>query len=113
MAKKRKHALLSASGAVQWIHCTPSAKLCDELPDTESSYTKEGTLAHEICELKLTADSLKTGTYTRRMNKIKKNELYQEEMQGFTDQYVDYVETLSNSLTEKPYIAVEKRVEFD
>ena len=79
MAKKRKHALLSASGAVQWIHCTPSAKLCDELPDTESSYTKEGTLAHEICELKLTADSLKTGTYTRRMNKIKKNELYQEE----------------------------------
>lgn len=113
MAKKRKHALLSASGAVQWIHCTPSAKLCDELPDTESAYTKEGTLAHEICELKLTADSLKTGTYTRRMNKIKKNELYQEEMQGFTDQYVDYVETLSNSLSEKPYMAVEKRVEFD
>ena len=75
--------------------------------------TKEGTLAHEICELKLTADSLKTGTYTRRMNKIKKSELYQEEMQGFTDQYVDYVETLSNSLPEKPYMAVEKRVEFD
>lgn len=98
---------------MQWIHCTPSAKLCDELPDTESSYTKEGTLAHEICELKLTADSLKTGTYTRRMNKIKKNELYQEEMQGFTDQYVDYVETLSNSLPEKPYMAVEKMVEFD
>ena len=47
------------------------------------------------------------------MNKIKKNELYQEEMQGFTDQYVDYVETLSNSLPEKPYMAVEKRVEFD
>ena len=42
------------------------------------------------------------------MNKIKKNEMYQEEMQGFTDQYVDYVETLSNSLPEKPYMAVEK-----
>ena len=113
MAKKRKHALLSASGAVQWINCTPSAKLCDELPDAESSYTKEGTLAHEICELKLTAESLKTGTYTRRMNKIKKNEFYQEEMQGFTDQYVYYVDTISNSLPEKPYMAVEKRVEFD
>ena len=69
MAKKRKHALLSASGAVQWIHCTPSAKLCDELPDTETSYTQEGTLAHEICELKLTADSLKTGTYTRKIGR--------------------------------------------
>ena len=34
-------------------------------------------------------------------------------MQGFTDQYVDYVETLSNSLPEKPYMAVEKMVEFD
>lgn len=113
MAKKRKHALLSASGAGQWINCPPSAKLCDELPEEESTYTKEGTLAHEICELKLTADTLKTGTYTRRMNKIKKNELYKDEMQGFTDQYVDYVETLSNNLPEKPYMAVEKRVEFD
>ena len=29
-----KHALLSASSAERWLHCTPSARLEAELPDT-------------------------------------------------------------------------------
>lgn len=55
MGKKEKkaHALLSASSAKKWIHCPPSAMLEASLPDENSAYAEEGTLAHSICELKL------------------------------------------------------------
>lgn len=114
MAKRteRAHALLSASGAARWINCPPSVRLEDEIPETESIYAAEGTLAHALCELKLSADALKTGVYTRRMNKIKKHEQYQEEMQGYTDEYVDYVETIKNGFPQKPYVAIEKKVDY-
>ena len=39
------HALLSASGAARWMHCTGSPKLEQGFPDTTSAYAKEGTLA--------------------------------------------------------------------
>ena len=47
------HALLGASGAHRWLNCTPSARLEENYEDTTSDYAKEGTLAHELCELKL------------------------------------------------------------
>jgi hypothetical protein len=48
-----KHALLSPSGAHRWISCPPSARLCENITDTGSSYAAEGTCAHEVCEYKL------------------------------------------------------------
>ena len=45
-----KHALLGASSAARWIHCTPSARINEALPDEESEYAAEGTRAHEVCE---------------------------------------------------------------
>ena len=53
MKSDRSHALLSASGSHKWLHCTPSARLEDMLPESETSYANEGRLAHEIAELKL------------------------------------------------------------
>ena len=50
--KERDHAILSPSSAHRWLVCTPSAKLEAEFPDTTSSAAAEGTLAHEICEIK-------------------------------------------------------------
>ncbi|ELK38797.1 DUF2800 domain-containing protein, partial [Brevibacillus agri] len=41
---ERSHALLSASGAHRWLHCTPSARLEATLPDTTSESAKKGTL---------------------------------------------------------------------
>lgn len=49
----RSHAILSASGAHRWLHCTPSAKLEAEKPDQSSAAAKEGTAAHELAEYKL------------------------------------------------------------
>ena len=45
-----KHALLGASSAARWIACPPSAQATANLPDKETQYAAEGTLAHEMCE---------------------------------------------------------------
>lgn len=48
-----KHALLGASSAARWIACPPSARLCEAMPDTGSTYASEGTAAHAACEAAL------------------------------------------------------------
>ncbi len=48
-----KHALLSASSSHRWLHCPPSARLCETYADTGSAYAAEGTAAHSLCEFKL------------------------------------------------------------
>lgn len=119
MGKKtgeRKHALLSASSAKKWLNCTPSARLEDALPDEQSEYAAEGTLAHSICELKLakqfTDKNMPDKTYKSRLNRLMKDPLYSKEMDGFTDAYADYVTGIAYSFPSTPYVAVEKRVDY-
>ena len=58
---ERAHALLSASGASRWLGCTPSARLEEEFGvDKPSPYAAEGTLAHELSEIIIRHDILKT-----------------------------------------------------
>jgi hypothetical protein len=45
--------VLSASSAHRWLHCTPSARLEEQLPDPSSSFAEEGTLAHAVAETEL------------------------------------------------------------
>lgn len=108
------HALLSASSAERWINCPPSAKICAEIPDTETVYAAEGTLAHSMCEVKLTAYATATPkrTVTTKLNKIKKNELYNPEMDRYTDEYADFVKKLALSYPSKAHIAIENKVNF-
>lgn len=47
------HSMLSPSGAHRWLACTPSAVLERQFPDQGSDAAAEGTLAHELAELKL------------------------------------------------------------
>ena len=114
--KDRAHALLSASGAHRWMNCTPSAVLESEFPDTTSEAAKEGTLAHEMAEAKLqhlfNTQNYRKATLTRTLNKIKKNELYQPEMDGYTDDYVAYIRKAAMEFEKTPYIAIEKRLDL-
>lgn len=114
---ERAHALLSASSAHRWMVCTPSAVLEAQFPDTTSAAAREGTLAHELAELKLrnyfyTVDFGKT-KLTRAVNKLKKEELWQDEMIGYTDTYLDYIKSVAMKFENQPYVAIEKRVSFD
>jgi len=112
---ERSHALLSASASHRWLVCTPSVRLEEQFPDTTSEYAKEGTLAHEIAELKLRkyfTEPMSQRTFNTRLNKFKKHELFQEEMLKHTDTYLDYLKGITLSLPSQPYVAIEKRVDY-
>ena len=47
------HAVLSASASDRWLHCPPSARLCENYEDKGSDYAAEGTCAHTLCEARL------------------------------------------------------------
>lgn len=109
------HALLSASGAHKWLHCTPSARLEEPMPETESDYTKEGRLAHEIGELKLRKafiEPMGQRTFNNKLKKLKENPMFQEEMLKYTDDYLNYVYAMVHEYSTTPYIAVEKRFNY-
>lgn len=88
-----KHALLSASSAHRWLNCTPSARLTEDLEDTQSVYAAEGTLAHELgeLELKYQLKLITKTTYNKQLKKIKADELYSEEMPDEIEKYTTYV----------------------
>ncbi len=47
------HAVLSASSSDRWLHCPPSARLCEKYEDRPSAYAQEGTDSHELCAYKV------------------------------------------------------------
>lgn len=116
MSEERQHALLSASSAKKWLNCPPSARLEDTFPDEGSEAAREGTLAHNFCELKLRKLFLDPGmtdkAFKTELNRLKKDERYNPEMDRYTDDYVDYVQKIAYSYPSQPYIAVEKRVDY-
>ena len=113
---QRAHALLSASSAHRWLYCTPSAVLEQQFPDTASEAAQEGTVAHELAEMKLRNYFFTTSYSKRKMNadikKLKGNGLWQDEMNGYTDEYLDYVKATALGFDSAPYAAIEKRVDF-
>ena len=109
------HALLSASAASRWLHCPPSARLTQTMVDTSGIAAQEGTLAHEIAELKARkkfTEPMGTRTFNARMKKLQTDELYDEEMQGYTDVYIDFLAEKTMEFQEKPYLALEVTVDY-
>lgn len=96
----RAHALLSPSAAHRWMNCTAAPLLEQGFPDTTSEVAAEGTLAHEIGERKLRGlpwDDLKT------------KDRYSPEMDAYTDEYVEAIDTARMAFSTEPYMAVECR----
>ncbi|MFY2158220.1 DUF2800 domain-containing protein [Cytobacillus firmus] len=111
----RAHAVLSASASHRWLACTPSVRLEEQFPESTSEYAEEGTLAHEIAELKLRkhfVEPISQKAFNARLNKMKKHELYQDEMLKHTDTYLEYLQGIALSLSAAPYVAVEKRINY-
>ncbi|MED1653881.1 DUF2800 domain-containing protein [Brevibacillus agri] len=112
---ERSHALLSASGAHRWLHCTPSARLEATLPDTTSESAKKGTLAHEIAELKLRkqfVEPMGPRKFNTAMKKFREDPLYESEMEAHTNAYLEYVQAIVHAFSSPPYVAIEKRVDL-
>lgn len=113
---ERAHALLSASGAHRWMNCTPSAILETQFPDTTSEAAKEGTLAHELAEAKVMhymhIDGFTKRKLTIKTNKLKKDPLWQAEMERYTDEYLDFIKTEALSYKVHPFVKVEEKIDL-
>ncbi|MFL0197362.1 DUF2800 domain-containing protein [Clostridium sp. WILCCON 0269] len=115
MSVSEKHAILSPSSSHRWLKCTPSARLEETLPEKTSEYAAAGTLAHKIAELKLKKyciEPMSTRTFNSRLNKLKKQPLYEDEMMKRTDTYLDYVAGILHGFDAPPYAAVEKKIDY-
>lgn len=109
------HALLSASSAARWLNCPPSARLAAKAPDTTSAYAAEGSLAHALAELKLRkhfVEPMGARTYNARLKRLQADPAWQDEMQRYTDGYLDYVKDLAMQYPQRPLVAVEQRLDY-
>lgn len=114
-SEERSHAILSPSSAERWIHCPPSAKINAEAPQRDTVFTREGTLAHAVAELKARKYFL-PGTGPKKfqaaMTRFRGDELWQDEMDGHTDTYLDALKDIAAAFNEVPYVALEQKVDF-
>jgi len=106
----RKHAILSASSSDRWLHCPPSARLCENYEDKGSDYAAEGTDAHTLCEYRL-----KLALGLPAEDPIENLSWYNEEMEDCAAGYVSYVleqvET-AKQVCSDPIVLIEQRVDF-
>ena len=109
-----KHALLSASSAHRWLVCTRAPRLEETLPETRSKYADEGRLAHAIAELRLKKQytPMKKSEFEKKLNELKSDPLFTNEMMSHVDTYIDYINGITYSFTNQPYIAIEKRLNY-
>ena len=106
----KAHAILSASSSDRWLHCPPSARLCETYEDKGSDYAAEGTDAHALGEHKLkTALGLPSEDPTDSLK------WYSEEMEDATSGYAEYVLEQIEAAKETcadPVVLIEQRVDF-
>lgn len=115
MPTPEKHALLSASSAARWLNCTAAPRFEEQFPENTSVYAEEGRLAHAICELKVIkhfTTAITPRTFTTRLNKLKKDPLYNPEMDKTSDLYLEHLTERAMQYDAKPNVAAEVRVDF-
>lgn len=104
--ENRAHALLSASGSHRWMACPPSARLEECCQNKESDAAKEGTVAHELCELKVKIQ-LGEDVSMSEYEALKENPLFTKEMDACTNIYADYCIDTAKEENGLPLIEVE------
>ena len=104
------HAILSASSSDRWMHCPPSARLCESYDDKGSDYAAEGTDAHALCEYKLRkALGFPAEDPTENLT------WFNEEMSDCATGYVAYVleqVEAAKQVCSDPVVLIEQRVDF-
>lgn len=111
------HARLSASGAHRWMNCTPSVVLEEQFPDKGSEYAAEGTLAHSLAEtiIRYNNAEITKKAFSTRMNKLRKEELYNKEMEDYISDYAQAVWEIFNetkAICPDAQLLAEQRLDF-
>lgn len=106
----KKHAKLSASGSSKWLNCPGSVEAESKIPNKQSVYAEEGTLAHELADI-----CLKKGLEAKKyigydvLYAPEKSGIITEEMAKFVQEYIDYV--LAHE-TKNSQLYTESKVDF-
>lgn len=102
--ENRAHSILGASSAKRWMMCPGSVALSERVPhdDTESFFAREGTAAHELCELALTEQLDPTMYVGKRIDGIPVT----KEMALAVGMYCDKVNALTKSCGTEPQLEV-------
>ena len=104
------HAILSASSSDRWLHCPPSARLCESYYDKGSDYAAEGTDAHALCEYKLRrALGMEAADPTENLTWF--NEEMSDCANGYAAYVLEQVEAAKQTCTD-PVVLIEQRVDF-
>ena len=106
----KKHAKLSASGSSKWLNCSGSIEAESKIPNKQSVYAEEGTLAHELADicLKKNIEAKKYIGYDV-LYAPEKSGVITKEMAKFVQEYIDYV--LSHE-TKNSQLYTESKVDF-
>ena len=104
------HAVLSASSSERWLHCPPSARLCESYEDKGSDYAAEGTDAHALCEYKLRqALGMEATDPTENLTWF--NEEMSDCATGYAAYVLEQVEAAKQTCAD-PVVLIEQRVDF-
>lgn len=111
------HALLSASSAHRWIHCSPSARLEETVENTTSVFAEEGTFMHELGELKLSnyIGLIKESDYKKKLKVMHSSKFFNSEIEEAIETYVTFAIELIEATNQKckdPIILLEQRLDF-
>ncbi|MDQ0154179.1 DUF2800 domain-containing protein [Robertmurraya andreesenii] len=112
-----QHALLSASGAHRWMECTKAPRLEEMMEEETSVYAEEGTLAHEIAELKIAKEAglISKQKYANRIKKLRLDPFFTEEMDKATDVHKEFcIERFNEAkaATKDAVIMLEQRLDY-
>ena len=103
--KDRAHALLSASSAHRWLECPASAVAATAYPGTDTEFTREGTLAHEVAEC--IAYGVGPASVKDDLDRIG---VADKEMIDCAIGYRDYIQEQTKS--DSAHVLLERRVDF-
>ena len=106
----KKHAKLSASGSSKWLNCAGSIEAESKIPNKQSVYAEEGTLAHELADICLKG-GFEAKKYIGKSVAYDENKssIITEEMAKFVQEYIDYVLAYE---TKNSQLYTEDRVDF-
>lgn len=107
----KAHSVFPPSSAARHINCTPSLRLEELFPDTESDAAKEGTVAHAFAEWKL----YKLGGKEMPLPSYEDFEACKADIDAHTDAYADFVKDwmLNGFKDEKVALVPEHKVTFE
>ena len=109
------HAKLSASSAHRWLECTAAPGFEAQFPQSTSEYAKQGTLAHEICEVlaRWRFNQITTAECEKLLDRFETDEMYEPEMRETAVFYTDTLAEAALGFTATPATFFEVRVPLD